>query len=63
MFTAFLIVVTAAVVTGTEAPKVYASFKTIEDCQIAAVKVNRELGKELAEKGGIASCVKLLYPV
>ena len=63
MFTSFLVLFTAAVVSGTEPPKVLSSYKTIEACFIAANKHNRENAKELAEGGGILSCVQLRYPV
>jgi hypothetical protein len=63
MFTSFLVIFTASVISGNKPPEVVASFTSVEACLVAASRATKALAAELQADKAMLSCVTVVYPV
>lgn len=62
MFTSFMILLTAAVLSGTEPPLVVGAYKDIESCHKEAAAVTKDNVDKLASMRAAFVCVTIVRP-
>lgn len=59
MFTAWLVLVTAAVLHGEEPPRVLAPFQSLESCEVVRAQQRTKLEDDLRDMGAALACVRI----